>query len=74
MLTIKDYKEKLMLNQNEVRVRVFEIMARENINVSTLAREVGTSWATMKRFLTSEILITRETLDKLKEWIESYEE
>lgn len=73
MRTIREYKDKIIENQAELRMQVFELMAAENISLARLALEIDTSWATVKRFLNAEKVANRETTEKLKEWLKLYE-
>jgi hypothetical protein len=72
MITLQNYKERIAVNQDELRTTVLELMAKENISLSRLSVEVGCSWATVKKFLSDMGLVSRETSDKLKEWVDSY--
>lgn len=73
MLNIKDYQEQILKNQAELRSEVLALMAKENMKLRRVAIEAGISWPTIKRFLTSQGRLSNETIEKLKDWMDSYQ-
>lgn len=73
MQTFQDYQSKIEELQQELRSKTLTLMAQENIALSRVSIETGCSWATIKKFIVDEQIVSRETIDKIKTWIDIYE-